>query len=145
MIHTIVDDPGSMTPTALQQRYETELREIVEEIGAETVTERTDLDQKQTEAILSESSTLEDELSLMDAAAVFALRDGTPDAETVEAEARDVLLLGMTSAVLDVDTLEGEVDGQIEARAIQQKIEGRSPMTLGEFALLQQTIEERML
>lgn len=145
MIHTIADDPGSLTPAALRERYEAELRGVVEEFGAETVAERTDIDRERIDAIVSDDldSDLDGDLQLLDAASVLSLRDGAPSAEAIEAESRDVLLMGMTSAVLDVDTLEGEIDGQIEARAIQQKIEGRFPMTLGEYALLQQAIEER--
>lgn len=145
MIHTIVDDPGSLTPSALYERYQAELRAVIEEFGAETVAERADVDRESIDTIASENADpeLDGGLQLMDAASILSLREGEPADETIATEARDVLLMGMTTAVLDVDTLEGEVDGQIEARAIQQKIEGRTSMTLGEYALLQQAIEER--
>lgn len=142
MIHTIVDEPGSLTPAALQERYEAELRAVIEEFGAETVAERTEVNRDHIDAIASEEA-LDGALELIDAASILALREETPAGETIATEARDVLLMGMTTAVLDVDTLEGEVNGRIEARAIQQKIEGRTSMTLGEYALLQQAIEER--
>lgn len=139
MIQDIVEDPGSVAPTELRQRYESALREIIESIGVETATERAGLDRERIDAIAVDGA----EVPLSEAAAVFALRDGTPDAEAIEIEARDALLMGMTTAVLDVETLESKIDGRIEARTIQQKIEGRTSMTLGEFALLYGTIEAR--
>lgn len=142
MIHTIVDEPGSLAPAALRERYEAELRAVIEEFGAETVAERAEVDRDHIDAIASEEA-LDGSLELIDAASILSLREEAPAGEAIATEARDVLLMGMTTAVLDVDTLEGEVDGQIDARAIQQKIEGRTSMTLGEYALLQQAIEER--
>lgn len=139
MIQDVVEDPGSVSTTMLKQRYESALREIIESVGVETVAERTGIDRERIDAIAADGN----EVPMSEAAAVFALRDGTPDAETIEVEARDALLMGMTTAVLDVETLESEIDGRIEARTIQQKIEGRTSMTLGEFALLYGTIEAR--
>ncbi|RRJ28858.1 DUF5791 family protein [Halocatena pleomorpha] len=139
MIQDIVQDPGSLSPAALRREYESTLAEIIDSIGAETAAERTGIDRERINAITADA----DEIPLSEAAAVFALRDDAPDAETIEAEVQDALLMGMTTAVLDVETLESQIDGQIEARAIQQKVEGRIPMTLGEFALLYGTIEAR--
>ncbi len=139
MIHTIVDDPGSLAPATLRERYTAELRAVIKSVGAETAAEQTEVDRDRIDAIAGDGA----EVPMSEAAAVFALRDGTPDAETIEIEARDALLMGMTTAVLDVETLESEIDGRIEARAIQQKVEGRTPMTLEEFALLYGTIEAR--
>ena len=138
MIHDVADDPGSLTPSELRQQYESELREVIEELGVGTVAERSGIDRER----LNEIEETPD-IELMDAAAILATREGTPDGESIAMEARDVLLMGMTTAVLDVDTLESEIDGQIEAKEIQQKIEGRFPMTLAEYALLQQAIEGR--
>lgn len=139
MIQDIVEEPGSVSPTELRQQYESALREVIESVGVETAAERAGIDRERINAIAADGN----EILIEDAAAVFALRDGTPDAETIEIETRDALLMGMTTAVLDVETLESEINGQIEARAIQQKIEGRTSMTLGEFALLYGTIEAR--
>lgn len=139
MIHDVVQDPGSLSPTTLEQQYVAALREVIQSVGVATAAERTGIDRERVEAITTDGA----EIPMTDAAAVFALRDDAPDAETIEAQARDALLMGMTTAVLDVDTLESEIDDRIEARAIQQKIEGRTSMTLGEFALLYGTIEAR--
>jgi hypothetical protein len=43
--------------------------------------------------------------------------------------------------VLDVEAVEAGISGRLEAKEIQQKIEGRQPMTVGEYALLFQFIE----
>ena len=81
------------------------------------------------------------ELNLEEASAVMAVAEGTADAETIATVSRDALLMGMTMAVLDVEAVESGIGGRLEAREIQSKIEGRFPLTLGEFALLQQYIE----
>jgi hypothetical protein len=81
------------------------------------------------------------ELTLEEAAGIVAADEGAP-ADAIAAEARDHLLMGMTTAVLDVDTLAANVEG-MEAKAIQQRIEGRMEMTLAEFATLQAFIEGR--
>jgi hypothetical protein len=141
MIHDVADDPGSLTPDELREEYEAELRATIEELGAETVSERSDIERERIDEIAEDGEPAA--IELVDAAAILAAREEMPDAESIAAEARDVLLMGMTTAVLDVDTLESEVNGQIEAREIQQKIEGRFPMTLSEYALLQQAIEGR--
>lgn len=139
MIHELQDTPGELTPTELTQRYEAALSAIIEAHGPETVTERTGIDRERIDAVGSGSGSV----LLSEAAAVCALDEEMADAGVIETEARDALLLGMTMAVLDVDTLSGEINDQIEPRAIQQKIEGRTPMTLDEFALLYSTIEAR--
>lgn len=142
MIHDVADDPGALTTVELRQQYEAELQATIEELGAETVAKRSEIDRKHINEIKEENGGPSD-IELMDAAAILATREETPDAESIAMEARDVLLMGMTTAVLDVDTLESEIDGQIEAKEIQQKMEGRFSMTLGEYALLQQAIEGR--
>jgi hypothetical protein len=51
--------------------------------------------------------------------------------------------MGMTTAVLDVDTIGAEIDADLDGKQIQQKIEGRAPMTLDEYALLHHFIASR--
>ena len=83
------------------------------------------------------------ELSLEDATAILSLDTDRPDAETLAAEAREILLMGMSSAVLDVEALASGVDDALEPKEIQQKIEGRYPITLDEYVLLHAYIENR--
>jgi archaellum component FlaC len=49
----------------------------------------------------------------------------------------------MTTGVLDVEAVESGVEGAIDAREIQQKIEGRLEMTLDELAQLHSYIDGR--
>lgn len=95
--------------------------------------------------------------------AVLAATDGTRDApmdadtdlETVAArlaanepdspdvvyeELLDQLLIEMTTAVVDVERLASQLQLDIGAKELQQRIEGRAPMTLREYALIRHTI-----
>ncbi|AWB27992.1 hypothetical protein HARCEL1_09865 [Halococcoides cellulosivorans] len=63
-----------------------------------------------------------------------------PDADVIAAEARDRLLLGMTRAVLDVDRLAALVETDRTATELQQAIEGRAELPMGEFASLRAAI-----
>jgi len=140
MIHDIADDPGAATPQELRAVYETELRGILDTQGIEDVAARSGLDQSTLQALQDGDSP---DLTLEEAASILALRPDEPDADTIATTARDALLMGMTTAVLDVEAVESGLNGELEAREIQSKVEGRFPMTLAEFALLQQFIEAR--
>lgn len=133
-------DAGEQTPAELQGSYEAVLTETVEAVGTDSVVADTGLDQATVTALIEgESPTIE----LTDAAAMLALGEDRPPADAIAVEARDILLLGMTTAVLDVETLSSGIDGQLEPKEIQQKVEGRFPMTIDEYALLHQYIEQR--
>ncbi len=82
------------------------------------------------------------ELTLEDAAGILATGDA-PAQDDILLEVRDHLLMGMTTGLLDVDTLASSIDSDLGARAIQQKIEGRAPMTLEEYALVHHFIASR--
>ena len=138
MFHDVADDPGSLTPEALRELYEAELRGVIEEHGIAAVAEASGVDESTLRALADGESP---ELTLEEASAVMAVTEGTADAETIATVSRDALLMGMTTAVLDVEAVESGVGGRLEAREIQSKIEGRFPLTLEEFALLQQYIE----
>ena len=140
MLHEIPDEPGANTPAELRSRYEVALREVTEEHGVDTVATESDVDAATLAALADGESP---ELSLEDAAAILAVAEDAPPAETIAGTARDALLMGMTTAVLDVEAVESGLEGRLEAREIQSKVEGRFPMTLAEFALLQQYIESR--
>jgi hypothetical protein len=140
MIRGEFEDAGERTSEELLDEYESVLAETVDQVGVETVVSETGLDRETVEAVASGSSP---EVTLEEAASVLALDDERPPAESVAAEARDILLMGMTTAVLDVETLAAGVDGALEPKEIQQKVEGRFPMTIEEYATLHQYIEER--
>ena len=138
MFHDVAEDPGSLAPEELLELYEAELVGVIEEHGVAEVAGSSGVDESTLRALESGDSP---ELNLEEASAVMAVAEGTADAETIETVSRDALLMGMTTAVLDVEAVESGIGGRLEAREIQSKIEGRFPLTLGEFALLQQYIE----
>lgn len=133
-------DAGERTPEELRRGYEALLADAIEEVGVDSVVADTDVDRETVEALAAGESP---EVDLETAAAVLALAEETPPVDAIAAEARDILLLGMTTAVLDVEALTSGVNGALEAKEIQQKVEGRFPMTLGEYATLHQYIEQR--
>ncbi len=140
MFHDVVDAPGEHTPEELYERYHTELRAAIEARGVDRIAAESGVD----EALIRTLSNGDaPELTLEEGSALLAALEDTPDAETIAVLARDTLLMGMTTAVLDVEAVESGVNGVLEAREIQSKVEGRFPMTLREFALLHQFIESR--
>ena len=140
MFHEVADDPGERTPEELYERYEAELVEAVESAGVDEVAAGSDVDGETLRALLDGE---QPELTLEEAASVLAVLEETPDAADVAYLSRDALLMGMTTAVLDVEAVESGIEGELEAREIQSKVEGRFPMTLREFALLHQFIASR--
>lgn len=132
------DDADEHTPTELRTAYERLVAEAVESVGVETAAAETGIDAGTVRGVVDGDSP---ELTLDEAAALLGLSDAYPDADAVESEARDVLLLGMTTAVLDVDRLASELGGSMDPKEIQQKVEGRYPLTLSEYAELHHTIE----
>ena len=138
MFQELVTDPGDLTPSELYDRYVTELRSVIDERGIEAVAEASGVEEGRLRGLASGD---EPELTLEESAAVLSLSEGAPDGETIATLARDELLMGMTNAVLDVEAVESGLGGELEAREIQAKVEGRFPMTLREFALLYQYID----
>jgi hypothetical protein len=131
---------GDVDADALRAAYDDELATVLDAVGIETATEETGIDRETLDALTEGRSP---DISLTDAAAILALDENHPDAESIAAEARDILLMGMTTAVLDVEALASEVDDALEPKEIQQKIEGRFPMSLDEYALIHTAIEAR--
>ncbi len=137
MLHELADAPGDRTPSELHERYLKALATAIDDHGVGSVAEASGVDPAKLRAILDGDAP---DVTLEEAASVLSVRDGSPDGETIAMVARDELLMGMTTAVLDVEAVESGIDGELEAREIQSKIEGRFPMTLREFALLHQYI-----
>lgn len=140
MFHEVVSDPGERAPKELYELYQSELAAIVESRGIEAVAEASGIDEATLQEIVDQEAS---DLTLEEAASVLAVREDTPDDGTIATTARDELLMGMTTAVLDVEAVESGIGGELEAREIQSKIEGRFPITLREFALLYQYIESQ--
>jgi hypothetical protein len=125
---------------ALRAAYDDLLATVISEVGVETVAERSGVDE-QTLVALRDGE--HPELTLEAATAVLAAHPDRPDAETLDAEARDILLMGMSAAVLDVEALASGIDDALDPKEIQQKVEGRFEMTLDEYAMLHAFIEGR--
>lgn len=140
MFHELVAEPGGLTPEELYHRYVSELAAVVDDHGVETVRGRSDLDEATVESIKDGEPP---ELTLSEAAEVLAVRPDAPSADAIAAASRDSLLMGMTNAVVDVEALSAGIGRELEPGEIQSKVEGRYPVTLAEFALLQQFLAER--
>lgn len=137
MLYDEIEDPASMTGDELRARYEAELAETIQSVGIDAVDERTAVERDTLEALVAGDSPT---VTMEDAAAILATADDAPAADDILFEVRDHIMLQMTTAVLDVDTLAAELDSELGGKEIQQKIEGRSPMTLAEYALIHQFI-----
>lgn len=125
------------TPAQLRAEYEDSLAAILDAVGLDTATAETDVSRESLEAIGTDESP---SLSLSEAAAIAALDPDEPDAETIQIEACEHLLLGMSTAVLDVESLAAEVDLDLDPKEIQQKLERRASMTFEEFVHVQHAI-----
>jgi hypothetical protein len=81
-------------------------------------------------------------VTVADGAAVLALTTDR-EADAIVAELRDHLLIGMATAVLDVDTIAASIDADLTGQEVQQALEGRTAMTLGQLAEIMAIIERR--
>jgi len=140
MLRGAFENAGEHTPESLQTAYADRLAATIESVGLSTVAEQTDIDADRLRALADGEVA---GMTLEEATEVLATDDELPDAETLHAEAQDILLMGMSMAVLDVEALASGVNDAMEPREIQQKVEGRFPMTLAEYALLHSYIERR--
>ena len=140
MLHDAAEDVSEPTPSALRAAYEAALRSTIEAVGPETVDAETDVEADRIEALAAGDSP---GFTVEEAAAVLAVDPEEPDAEAIVFELRDHLLMGMTTGVLDVDTIAANVEIDLTGQEIQQAIEGRTPMTLDQLAAIQSVINSR--
>lgn len=138
MLHEVTADAGT-EPAALLEAYETLVQEAVRSVGVDRVAAETPID-RDTAATITDGPV--PTLTVENAAAVLALTHDR-DPAAIEAELQDHLLLGMTTAVLDVDTIAGAIDMDLSGQEVQQVLEGRIPMTLAQLAEIQSVIEAR--
>lgn len=140
MFHEVADDPGDHSVDELYALYEAELVAAIESVGVDEVVAESGVDRETVAALLDGE---QPELTLEEGAAILATLDDTPDADDIETLGRDALLMGMTNAVLDVEAVASGVDGDLDAKEVQSKVEGRFPITLREFAMLHHYIESQ--
>lgn len=138
MLQELVERPGERSGEELHEAYLAALREVLDAVGVESAADTSGVDDGRLAALADGDDV---ELTLEEAAGILAADEGAP-ADALAAEARDHLLMGMTTAVLDVDTIAANLKG-MEATGIQQRIEGRTEMTLAEFAAVHAVIAER--
>ncbi len=138
MIRGEFPDAGESSPETLRRAYERRLSTVVDATGVEAVAEETGIERERLAGLADGAAP---EFTLEEAAAVLALEADAPPADAIAAEARDVLLMGMTTAVVDVEGLASELDAGLGPKEIQQKVEGRYPMTLAEYALIHHHLE----
>jgi hypothetical protein len=132
-------DADEVTPAALRSAFEALLSEAVAEAGRERMRDETDVDEASIEAAAAGDVS---GISVTDAAAIVAVT-ADRDADAVVAELRDHLLMGMATAVLDVDTLAAAIDADLTGQEVQQALEGRAGMTVGQLAEVMAVIERR--
>lgn len=142
-LHGIVDAPGELTEAELVAAHAEQLAAVVEAVGADSAVEASGLPPGTVAAVAAVEPEAVEDLDLEEAAALLALVDGAPAAGAIAAEARDDLLLGMTTGVLSVDVVAGEVGVELDPREVQGMVEGRLPMTVKQYAALQRFIASR--
>jgi len=140
MLRGEFESAGERSPEELRSAYGEVLAETVESVGVDTTVSRSGVDREIVEAVAAGD---QPELTLEAAAAILAADPDRPDGETIKLEALDILLMGMTTAVVDVEAVAVGLDDAMEAKEIQQKVEGRYPITLAEYAAIHQFLEAR--
>ncbi|WP_123619890.1 DUF5791 family protein [Halorubrum sp. CSM-61] len=147
MFHEIVVDgatgtesePDEVTAAALLASFETLVNEAIAEVGRDRIAEKTMVDSEALDAAADGDAA---GIRLEDGAAIVAAPTDR-DADAVVAEVRDHLLMGMATAVLDVDAIAAAIDADLTGQEVQQALEGRAPMTLGQLAEIMAVIERR--
>ena len=140
MLYDAADDPASMSTDALHGAYLDELRAVVASVGVDEAASGTDLAPDTLAALVDGGAP---DLTLSQAADILALAPDAPDADAIVYEVRDHLLMGMTTSVLDVDTLAGDIEPDLTGQEVQQAIEGRTTFPLRQLAAVQRAIAAR--
>lgn len=138
MLRGRFESPGELSPTELRSEYDALLVETIERAGKDAVVEQTEVDRATVDTLAAGESP---DLTFDETTAILGVNEELPDADSIEAEARDILLMGMSIAVLDVEAIAAGLNDELEPKEIQQKVEGRFPMSLDEYAMLHQFIE----
>lgn len=138
MLDDVLGDP-SASPTEARDRLLTAVREAVESTGRDRIEAETDVG---AETISTVADGAVGAVPLAEAAAILAIEDESRSGEAILEAAREELLLSMSTAMLDVDTLAGRLEGDLDASAVQAKLEGRLPMTVDEYVRLRAAVDD---
>ncbi|SFR33377.1 MULTISPECIES: DUF5791 family protein [Halorubrum] len=148
MFHEVVDDGGHGPDVDADETTAADLLDAFGAVMTEAASE-IDTDRLAGEVGLTEAdaTAVRDgdigDVTLTDAAAVLAAADPDRDADAIVAEVRDHLLMGMATAVLDVDAIAAKIDADLTGQEVQQALEGRTAMTLGQLAEILAVVERR--
>lgn len=135
-----IADPEAVSADEVRAEYEAALVTVVEEYGVSTVADETGLTEDRVAAIHDGDAA---DVTTEEAAEILAVTEDWPDAETFLLELQDHVMLEMSSAVVDVDGLADGIDDDLDPKEVQQKIEGRQPMTLAEYAQIHRYLAEQ--
>jgi hypothetical protein len=138
-----VENPGDRTVDELLDIQTARLGKIINDLGIEAAARLPGLDPDMIAAIADGDASIAGQLDLEAVATLLASSEGTPSATALLDEALDELLFGMTTGVLNVDVVAGELDADLGPREVQQVLEGRHPVTLRDFLELQRLIASR--
>lgn len=142
-LHDVVDRPGDQPQEELLDTHTAQLAAAIQSTGVDEAARASGLEPATVSAIEDGDATEAAEIGLEAAATLLAQSDPETAAGTLVSEALDELLFGMTAGVLNVDVVAGELETDLDAREVQQALEGRYPLTLGQYVELQQLISSR--
>jgi len=143
MFHEVVEADASGDAASaddLLAAFAAMVRDAAATVGRESLTEEAGISEPTARAVADGDVS---SVTVADGAAVLAAADADRDVDAVIAEVRDHLLMGMTTAVLDVDTIAARIDADLTGQEVQQALEGRTAMTLGQLAEVMSVIERR--
>lgn len=140
MLTEELEDVEGLTTAGLLDRYLEALAGVIIDRGVEVTSERTGLDPVVLEGVLDDDP---DGVTVEDAATLLALEDPDRDVRDVLEDVSTTLMVGMTEAVLDVDTVAAELGDDLTPTEVQQKLEGRAPMSLEEYAAVRLLLARR--
>ena len=138
MLYDAASEPAAGTVSALRAAYDEQLAAVFESTDVETAAAETGIAPETLAAIDAGESP---DVTVREAAAILALDPERPDADAIVYELRDHLLMGMTTGVLDVDTIASRISVDLTGQEVQQALEGRTEMTLDQLAAIQHVIE----
>ncbi|QLG26376.1 hypothetical protein HUG10_01935 [Halorarum halophilum] len=139
MLYDAHGDPEGATPDELLAAYAEELSAVVADHGVDSTVEETGLDPGTVESIAAGDVA---DVRLAEAVSVLALTEDAPP-EDLAYEVRDHLMMEMVTAILDVDTIAANIEPDLTGQEVQQALEGRTRLTLGELAAIHALVLER--
>lgn len=142
MIYDALAEPDGATPGDLLEAYAAELAAALDGADPAAIAAEIDVDESAVTAMAAGDADAIAAVHLADAAAVLEREEGVP-AEDIAFEVRDHVMMEMVTAILDVDTIAAEIDADLTGQEVQQALEGRTRLTLGELAEMQALMIER--